>query len=139
MALRKGAPGARLRLGPSVVLDGHGEQGAHGDAPQRAEGVHRRLPELLRHQPQPVAHDGGAPLRPVAAGQDRAPQQGDLSTVADPVHCPITDWEWTFTDASGLKSNAQNPAPVTYGNNSSHPVTLKVTNAGGSTTITKNS
>lgn len=63
----------------------------------------------------------------------------DASTVADPVNCPITDWEWTFTDASGLKSNAQNPAPVTYGNNSSHPVTLKVTNAGGSRTITKNS
>ena len=63
----------------------------------------------------------------------------DASTVADSVNCPITDWLWTFTDQGGLQSNAQNPAPVTYGNNSAHPVTLKVTNAGGSTTITKNS
>lgn len=63
----------------------------------------------------------------------------DASTVADSVNCPITDWLWTFTDQSGLQSNAQNPAPVTYGNNSAHPVTLKVTNAGGSTTVTKNS
>jgi len=62
----------------------------------------------------------------------------DASTVADPVGCPVTDWLWTFTDNGGLQSNAQNPAPVTYANNSSHPVTLKVTNAGGSTTITLN-
>lgn len=63
----------------------------------------------------------------------------DASTVADPVNCPITDWLWTFTDQSGLQSNAQNPAPVTYGTPGSHPVTLKVTNAGGSTTVTINS
>lgn len=67
----------------------------------------------------------------------------DRSTVADPVNCPITDWLWTFTDidppAGGLQSNAQNPATVTYGNNSQHPVTLRVTNAGGSTTVTRNS
>jgi PKD repeat protein len=63
----------------------------------------------------------------------------DASTVADPVNCPITDWLWTFTDAGGLQSNAQNPAPVTYTNNSSHPVTLQVTNAGGTSTITRNS
>jgi PKD repeat protein len=62
----------------------------------------------------------------------------DRSTVADTVNCPITDWLWTFTDL-GTGSNAQNPAPVTYGNNSSHPVTLKVTNAGGTATITRNS
>jgi Flp pilus assembly protein TadG len=62
----------------------------------------------------------------------------DTSTVADPVNCPITDWLWTFTDL-GTQSNAQNPATQTYGNNSAHPVTLKVTNAGGFTIITKNS
>ena len=61
----------------------------------------------------------------------------DGSSVADPTNCPITDWLWTFTD-TGTQSNAQNPAPVTYGNNSSHPVTLTVTNAAGSTTITLN-
>jgi len=62
----------------------------------------------------------------------------DATTVADSVNCPITDWLWTFTDLSGLQSNAQNPAAVTYSNGSNHPVTLKVTNAGGSTTITLN-
>jgi PKD repeat protein len=61
----------------------------------------------------------------------------DASTVADPVNCPITDWLWTFD--GGTQSNAQNPAPFSYGNNSNHPVTLKVTNLGGFTTITKNS
>lgn len=60
----------------------------------------------------------------------------DASTVADPLNCPVTDWLWTFTDNGGLQSNAQNPSPVTYANNSSHPVTLKVTNLGGSTQIT---
>jgi PKD repeat protein len=61
----------------------------------------------------------------------------DASTVADPLNCPITDWLWTFTDQDGLQSNAQNPAPVTYQNGGKHPVTLRVTNAAGSTTITK--
>jgi PKD repeat protein len=63
----------------------------------------------------------------------------DTSTVADTVNCPITSWLWTFTDLGGTQSNAQNPAPQNYSNNNSHPVTLTVTNAGGSTTITKNS
>jgi Flp pilus assembly protein TadG len=62
----------------------------------------------------------------------------DSSSVADPVNCPITDWLWTFTDANGLHSNVQYPTAVTYGNNSSHPVTLVVTNSAGSTTVTKN-
>lgn len=62
----------------------------------------------------------------------------DASTVADPVKCPITDWYWTFTDLGGTHSNAQFPAPFSYGKGGSHPVTLQVTNAGGSTSITKN-
>lgn len=62
----------------------------------------------------------------------------DASSVTDPLNCPITDWLWTFTDAGGLQSNAQNPAPVTYGNNSGHPVTLKVTNLAGFNQITLN-
>jgi Flp pilus assembly protein TadG len=61
----------------------------------------------------------------------------DTSTVPDPVNCPITNWLWTFTDL-GTQSNAQNPAPQTYGNNSAHPVTLQVTNAGGTSTRTYN-
>lgn len=60
----------------------------------------------------------------------------DHSTVADPVNCPITDWLWTFTDL-GSGTNVQNPPPQSYGDNKNHPVTLKVTNAGGSTTITR--
>jgi PKD repeat protein len=63
----------------------------------------------------------------------------DASTVADPANCPITDWLWTFHDLGGLQSNAQNPGTYTYGNNSSHPVTLQVTNAGGTRTVTRNS
>ena len=62
----------------------------------------------------------------------------DASTVADPVNCPITAWKWTFTDL-GTTSNAQNPATQTYGDNSAHPVTLQVTNAAGTSTVTKNS
>jgi Flp pilus assembly protein TadG len=72
-----------------------------------------------------------------ASGKDRTYR--DASTVADPINCPITDWLWTFTDLGGTQSNAQNPATQTYGNNGNHPVTLRVTNAGGSNTITMNS
>jgi Flp pilus assembly protein TadG len=63
----------------------------------------------------------------------------DTSTVADTVNCPITAWLWTFTDQGGLQSNAQFPTPVQYGGNpnAQHPVTLIVTNAGGSASITK--
>ena len=61
----------------------------------------------------------------------------DASTVANPASCPLTDWLWTFTSL-GTVSNAQNPAPFSYGNSSTHPVTLTVTNAAGSTSITKN-
>lgn len=61
----------------------------------------------------------------------------DSSTVADSVNCPITDWLWTF--AGGLQSNSPNPAPFSYGNASNHPVTLMVTNAGGSRSVTKDS
>ena len=60
----------------------------------------------------------------------------DRSTVADPVNCPITDWLWTFPN--GTQSNAPNPTPFAYSNNSNHSVTLQVTNAGGSATVTRN-
>lgn len=60
----------------------------------------------------------------------------DTSTVPDPANCPITNWLWTFTD-NGTQSNAQFPNPQTYGTGGSHPVTLTVTNAGGSHTITR--
>jgi PKD repeat protein len=56
----------------------------------------------------------------------------DTSTVADPTDCPITAWLWT---GPGWQSNAPNPTH-TYGNNSGHNVTLQVTNAGGSDSVT---
>jgi PKD repeat protein len=59
----------------------------------------------------------------------------DGSTVADSVNCPITNWLWTFTDL-GTQSNAQNPAPFKYNTGGSHSVTLQVTNAGGSASVT---
>ena len=59
----------------------------------------------------------------------------DTSTVADP-SCPITNWLWTFTDL-GLVSNAPAPADQTYSNNNGmHSVTLQVTNAGGTSSVT---
>jgi Flp pilus assembly protein TadG len=70
-------------------------------------------------------------------GSNKVYTYRDASTVADPTNCPITDWLWTFTSL-GTQSNAQNPAPFSYGNNSNHPVTLRVTNAAGSNQITKN-
>lgn len=59
----------------------------------------------------------------------------DSSTVADPLKCPITNWLWTFTDL-GTQSNAQNPAPFKYNKSGLHSVTLQVTNAGGSASVT---
>jgi PKD repeat protein len=57
----------------------------------------------------------------------------DASTTPDAANCPITDWLWTFTDATNTSSNAQNPAPFSFNNNSRHTVTLRVTNADGQT------
>lgn len=87
--------------------------------------------------PPPVCTPPVANFTWTSSGKTRT--YSDTSTVADPVNCPITDWLWTFTDQGGLQSNAQNPAPVTYSNNGAHPVTLQVTNAGGTTSITRNS
>jgi Flp pilus assembly protein TadG len=70
-------------------------------------------------------------------GSNKVYTYEDTSTVADPVDCPITDWLWTFTDL-GTQSNAQNPAPFGYPSNSNHPVTLQVTNSGGSNSIARN-
>lgn len=70
-------------------------------------------------------------------GKNKVYTYADASTVADDVNCPITDWLWVFD--GGLQSNARNPAPFSYGNSSSHPVTLTVTNAGGASSITKSS
>ena len=53
----------------------------------------------------------------------------DTSTVAFPSRCGIQTWAWDFGD--GTLGNAQNPLH-TYGNASSHTVTLVVTNSAGS-------
>ena len=52
----------------------------------------------------------------------------DQSTVADPINCPITGWDWSFDD--NTSSNAQNPTHV-YQAGGNHSATLIVTNAGG--------
>lgn len=70
-------------------------------------------------------------------GNSKAYDYHDNSTVGDPVNCPITNWLWTFTDL-GTQSNAKNPTTQTYGNNSNHSVTLQVTNAAGSSSLTLN-
>lgn len=72
-------------------------------------------------------------------GSNKVYTYRDTSTTSNPVNCAITDWLWTFTDTTNTSSNAQNPAPFGYSNNSNHPVTLRVTNAAGQTSqITKN-
>jgi PKD repeat protein len=52
----------------------------------------------------------------------------DTSYTSDPVNCPITAWAWNFGD--GSVSNAPNPT-YTYGSANQHTVTLRVTNAAG--------
>lgn len=69
------------------------------------------------------------------SGANRVFTYSDTSTVADPVNCPKTNWLWTFTDL-GTSSNAQNPAPFQYSTGGTHSVTLQVTNAGGSASVT---
>ncbi len=86
--------------------------------------------------PPPTCAKPTASFYWTSSGKDRT--YFDTSTVADPVNCPITNWLWTFTDL-GTQSNAQFPPTQTYGNNSGHPVTLKVTNAGGTSSVTHNS
>ena len=61
----------------------------------------------------------------------------DQSTVTDDDDCPITAWLWTFHDKGGVQSNAQFPAPFQYSTGGSKSVTLQVTNAGGSHSLTK--
>jgi len=60
----------------------------------------------------------------------------DTSTVDDDDNCFIASWEWTF--GNGIQSNAPNPFPVDYGNDGRerHSTTLKVTNAGGTDSVT---
>jgi PKD repeat protein len=72
-------------------------------------------------------------------GSNRWFTYSDTSTVADPANCPITSWLWTFHDANPVtQSNAQFPAPFQYSSGGSKSVTLQVTNAGGSHSLTKN-
>jgi Flp pilus assembly protein TadG len=73
------------------------------------------------------------------SGSNKVYTYRDASTTPDALNCPITDWLWTFQDTTATSSNAQNPAPFKYNNNSNHPVTLKVTNSAGQTdSVTKN-
>jgi Flp pilus assembly protein TadG len=58
----------------------------------------------------------------------------DRSTAA--AECPINTWLWDFGDGSPA-SNAPNPFHEFPGNNGSWTVTLTVTNASGSTTVSR--
>jgi PKD repeat protein len=58
----------------------------------------------------------------------------DTSTT--PAGCPITNWLWTWGDNTP-NSNAPNPSHEFPSNNGSWQVTLTVTNAGGSRSITR--
>jgi Flp pilus assembly protein TadG len=61
----------------------------------------------------------------------------DQSTVTDDEDCPITAWLWTFHAKGGVQSNAQFPAAFQYSSGGSKSVTLEVTNAGGTHSLTK--
>lgn len=65
------------------------------------------------------------------SGSNKVYTYRDASTTTNLVNCAITGWLWTFTDTAMTSSNAQNPAPFGYSNNSNHRVTLRVTNAAG--------
>jgi len=47
-----------------------------------------------------------------------------------------TSWQWYFPGASPNISNAQNPTGICYSNSGTYPVTLIVTNASGTDTLT---
>lgn len=70
-------------------------------------------------------------------GANRLFTYQDTSTVSDEDNCPITAWLWTFHDNGPTTSNAQFPAPFQYQSAGNKRVTLEVTNAGGSDSVTR--
>ncbi|HBS86242.1 MAG: hypothetical protein A2W91_09275 [Bacteroidetes bacterium GWF2_38_335] len=78
--------------------------------------------------PPPVADFVGTPtLIPVGSSVDFT----DLSTNSP------TIWKWTFEGADVTTSNLQNPSDIVYSTAGLYEVKLKVTNTGGSDSLTK--
>ena len=71
------------------------------------------------------------------SGANRVFTYIDQSTVTDDVNCPVTAWLWTFHDKGGLQQNSKFPTAFQYSTGGNHSVTLQVTNAGGSNSLTK--
>jgi Flp pilus assembly protein TadG len=90
--------------------------------------------------PSPTPSPTPTCTKPVAAFLAVSGSPGKKVTFTDqsttPVGCPITTWLWNFGDASPT-TNAQNPVHTFPSNNADYMVTLTVTNAAGSTSLTK--
>ena len=84
--------------------------------------------------PTPVCAKPVADFRAVSGSPAKKVTFTDLSTT--PVGCPIATWLWDFGDGDPT-TNAQNPVHTFPSNNATYTVTLTVTNAGGSTVISK--
>ncbi|MCA6364102.1 MAG: PKD domain-containing protein [Bacteroidetes bacterium] len=64
---------------------------------------------------------------------------GDCINFTDQSTGPPTSWSWTFTGAATASSTVQNPTNICYNSPGTYAVTLTVTNANGSNTLTQNS
>ena len=51
-----------LELREPILLDRHGKGRVDGEPAEGAQGLHRRLGELLGQESKPIADDGGAPV-----------------------------------------------------------------------------
>ncbi len=88
--------------------------------------------------PTPTPSPTPTCAKPVANFQWVSGNPGKKVTFTDtstpPVGCPISAWLWDFGDGS-LTTNAQNPVHTFPSNNATYTVTLTVTNAGGSKSV----
>jgi PKD repeat protein len=76
----------------------------------------------------PIADFSGTPLTIQAGGRVRFTDRSSFLP---------TSWSWTFTGGSPATSTAQQPVDIQYNTPGVYPVTLTVSNANGSNTITK--
>jgi gliding motility-associated-like protein len=63
---------------------------------------------------------------------------GDCINFTDQSTGPPTSWSWTFTGATPGTSNVQNPTNICYNAPGTYAVSLTVTNASGTNTLTQN-
>ena len=90
--------------------------------------------------PTPTCGPPTADFNPVANQSGRSPLQvtfTDTSTATS--GCPITDWAWIFQGATPATATGAGPHTVTFTKPpTQHDVSLTVTSAGGSDTLTRN-